>query len=265
MILGASLRREPAGMVHVRAMAMTALGVAAVLHATLLGGQAGLSGEVVNALLHIVFPVLALLEWAGVRSRGRTRWFTPLIGLAFPVVFLAGTLLRGSIVGWYPYDFVDPYPAPWACLTAGEPMSCQYFCSRLACFFACLMLWSCAAIAAASSQAQPSAGSDRQTTRRPGAGRRGSQGWRARRRAQGARGNAHSRGLHRRHEHGGARRRRLRVRHPGGRECRSSWSASTGSRSSAVSASANSSRSSRSVPVSRTATTSSSVCRISAS
>ena len=36
-------------------------------------------------------------------------------------------------------------------------MSCEYFCSRLACSFACLMLWSCAAIAAASSQAQPSA------------------------------------------------------------------------------------------------------------
>lgn len=108
MILGASLRREPAGMVHLRAMAMTALAVAAVLHATLLGGLAGLSGEVVNALLHIVFPVLALLEWAGIRSRGRTRWFTPLIGLAFPVVFLAGTLVRGAIVDWYPYEFVDP-------------------------------------------------------------------------------------------------------------------------------------------------------------
>lgn len=108
MLLGAAVRREPAGMVHLRAMAMTALGVAAVLHATLLGGQAGLSGEVVNALLHIVFPVLALMEWVGVRSRGRTRWFTPLIGLAFPVVFLAGTLVRGALVGWYPYDFVDP-------------------------------------------------------------------------------------------------------------------------------------------------------------
>lgn len=108
MIFGGAVRREPAALVHLRAMAMTALGVAAVLHATLLGGQAGLSGEVVNALLHVVFPVLAVLEWAGVRSRGRTRWFTPLVGLAFPVVFLAGTLLRGALVGWYPYDFVDP-------------------------------------------------------------------------------------------------------------------------------------------------------------
>lgn len=108
MLVGAAVRREPAGMVHLRAMAMTALGVAAVLHATLLGGQAGVSGEVVNTLLHLVFPVLALVEWAGVRSRGRTRWFTPFFGLAFPVVFLAGTLVRGALVDWYPYDFVDP-------------------------------------------------------------------------------------------------------------------------------------------------------------
>jgi len=108
MLLGAFGRREPRGMVHLRAMALTGLLVAAVLHATLLGGAAGPSGELVNALLHIVFPVLALIEWMTVRSRTRVTLVTPLIGLAFPVVFLAGTLVRGAIVGRYPYDFVDP-------------------------------------------------------------------------------------------------------------------------------------------------------------
>ena len=47
------------------------------------------------------------MDWT-VRSRTRVTLVTPLIGLAFPVVFLAGTLVRGAIVGRYPYDFVDP-------------------------------------------------------------------------------------------------------------------------------------------------------------
>lgn len=108
MILGAVRGRDGRAGVHVRAMALTGLGVAAVLHATLLGGTAGPSGELVNLLLHTVFPVLALLEWALVPSSRAVRWFTPLIGLAFPVVFLAATLVRGATVDWYPYDFVDP-------------------------------------------------------------------------------------------------------------------------------------------------------------
>lgn len=108
MLLGALSRRERRGMVHLRAMALTGVLVAAVLHATLLGGAAGPSGDLVNSLLHIVFPVLALVEWMTVRSRTRVTVLTPLIGLAFPVVFLLGTLIRGAVVGRYPYDFVDP-------------------------------------------------------------------------------------------------------------------------------------------------------------
>lgn len=108
MLIGAARPSDGRAGVHLRAMALTGLGVAAVLHATLLGGAAGPSGELVNALLHTVVPVLALLEWLLVRSERPVRWVTPLIGLGFPVVFLALTLARGAIVDWYPYDFVDP-------------------------------------------------------------------------------------------------------------------------------------------------------------
>ncbi|HET8957512.1 MAG TPA: Pr6Pr family membrane protein [Microcella sp.] len=108
MLLGAARGRDGRVGVHLRAMALTGLGVAAVLHATLLGGTAGPSGELVNQLLHTVFPALAVVEWAVVRSSRPVRWVTPLIGLAFPVAFLAITLARGALVDWYPYDFVDP-------------------------------------------------------------------------------------------------------------------------------------------------------------
>lgn len=108
MVVGAATRREPRGMVHLRAMALTGLLVAAVLHATLLGGAPGASGDLVNTLLHTVFPALALIEWVAVRSRTRVTLLTPILGLAFPVIFLAATLVRGAIVDRYPYDFVDP-------------------------------------------------------------------------------------------------------------------------------------------------------------
>lgn len=108
LLIAAALRREPRGWVHVRAAGVTAIGVAAVLHATLLGGRPGASGDLVNAGLHLAIPALALIEWMLVRSRDRVRWFTPLLGLVFPAVYLAATLVRGSIVDRYPYDFVDP-------------------------------------------------------------------------------------------------------------------------------------------------------------
>ena len=115
MLVAAGAPREPRGWVHVRASALTALAVAAVLHATLLGGSAGASGPLINALLHTVLPLLALLDWALVPSTGRTRLLTALAGLAFAVVYLGGTLVRGALVGWYPYDFVDPTgPAGYA-------------------------------------------------------------------------------------------------------------------------------------------------------
>ena len=143
-------------------------------------------------------------------------------------------------------------------------MSCEYFCSRLACSFACLMLWSCAAIAAASSQAQPSA---RLPTDRPRIGLVLAGG--------GAKGGAHVGVL-----------KVLEEMHvPVDCIAGTSMGALVGAGYAsgipaaqmqeflvgidwksvvAVSASAICSRSSRSVPVSRTATVSSSVCRISA-
>ena len=115
MLVAASTRREPRGWVHVRACGLTALAVAAVLHATLLGGAAGASGDIVNTLLHTVFPTLALVDWALAPSTGRTRWATALAGLVFAVLYLGYTLVRGAIVGWYPYDFVNPTgPAGYA-------------------------------------------------------------------------------------------------------------------------------------------------------
>ena len=70
---------------------------------------------VADKLLHIVVPLVALLGWVVYGPRNRVDG-TDLLGfLVVPVVWLAYTLIRGAIVNWYPYPFIDVnqhgYPA----------------------------------------------------------------------------------------------------------------------------------------------------------
>lgn len=58
--------------------------------------------------LHRVAPVFALLDWMLVTMTRRAGWGRPLAWLGFPVAYLIYTWVRGDLVGWYPYDFLDP-------------------------------------------------------------------------------------------------------------------------------------------------------------
>jgi hypothetical protein len=105
-----------------RGSAVVALVAAGLLHAMLLGGLPAASGQVVNRLLHIVVPALAVLEWLLVASRRSPRWWATFAGILFPSLFFVYTLIRGAMVGWYPYDFVDPsLPGGLGRVLAGLP------------------------------------------------------------------------------------------------------------------------------------------------
>jgi hypothetical protein len=60
-----------------------------------------------NQLLHTVVPLMAVLDWLVFDARGRFRWAYALYWLAFPLGYLAFALVRGMIVGRYPYSFID--------------------------------------------------------------------------------------------------------------------------------------------------------------
>lgn len=68
-----------------------------------------------NNVQHTVVPVLAVADWLMVAmrrpgSRGRPLWW-----LVPPLLYLAYTLIRGAVVDWYPYAFLDPTgPGGWA-------------------------------------------------------------------------------------------------------------------------------------------------------
>jgi hypothetical protein len=60
-----------------------------------------------NALLHIVTPTLTVLVWLIAGPRGWIAWSTIARSLIIPIVWVVYTLLRGAVIGAYPYPFVD--------------------------------------------------------------------------------------------------------------------------------------------------------------
>ena len=61
-----------------------------------------------DVLLHFILPVFALADWILSPRRHRVSFRVLLAIVGFPVVWGILTMIRGSIVGWYPYYFLDP-------------------------------------------------------------------------------------------------------------------------------------------------------------
>ena len=62
----------------------------------------------VNTVLHYIMPVAVVLEWLYQPPRMKLGASQLLLWQVFPLLYLAYVLIRGSIVGWYPYPFLDP-------------------------------------------------------------------------------------------------------------------------------------------------------------
>ena len=61
-----------------------------------------------SKVLHFVLPVYAVLDLLLAPGRNRLHWRTAGISLIFPALWAVYTLVRGELVGWYPYAFLDP-------------------------------------------------------------------------------------------------------------------------------------------------------------
>jgi hypothetical protein len=60
-----------------------------------------------NAVVHYLMPIVIVLDWLIVPPRSRITWGRALRWLIFPVIYFGYTLIRGAIVGWYPYPFLN--------------------------------------------------------------------------------------------------------------------------------------------------------------
>jgi hypothetical protein len=61
-----------------------------------------------DVLLHFVIPVIALADWFLAPGRRRAGWISLPLTIGYALLWGAGTFVRGFIVGWYPYYFLDP-------------------------------------------------------------------------------------------------------------------------------------------------------------
>ncbi|HLY32142.1 MAG TPA: Pr6Pr family membrane protein [Ktedonobacterales bacterium] len=70
----------------------------------------GISGHIANFLLHLAVPGGMWIDW--LLTQGviqRTYWQMMGAWLIFPVAFSLQAEIRGAIVPWYPYFFMDPH------------------------------------------------------------------------------------------------------------------------------------------------------------
>jgi len=63
--------------------------------------------KVADVLLHDVVPVAFVLYWVVFIPKKSLGWKDALTWLLYPLVYFAYTMIRGAIVGWYPYHFID--------------------------------------------------------------------------------------------------------------------------------------------------------------
>lgn len=64
-----------------------------------------------NTVLHVVTPIAILMLWIGRRVLHPEPVLPFALGfswLAYPLIYVVYTLLRGQLTGWYPYYFFDP-------------------------------------------------------------------------------------------------------------------------------------------------------------
>lgn len=60
-----------------------------------------------DQLVHTAVPILAVVGWLAFGPRRLTSGRIARLSLIFPIAWFAFTLVRGSIVHWYPYTFID--------------------------------------------------------------------------------------------------------------------------------------------------------------
>jgi hypothetical protein len=62
-----------------------------------------------NTVLHYIMPIALIVDWLIVGPRAAIEFRHALLWLAIPLLYLAYSLIRGPIVHWYPYPFMDPH------------------------------------------------------------------------------------------------------------------------------------------------------------
>lgn len=91
-----------------------------VVYQVLLADVAEVNGStpgVLNWIWHRILPVVILADWLYDPPEHRPAYPDAFRWLIYPLAYTAYTLIRGPIVDWYPYPFIDPRPHGYGYVT----------------------------------------------------------------------------------------------------------------------------------------------------
>jgi hypothetical protein len=93
-----------------RGAAVEYLAITGVVYALLLSGTSESLGVLpwVNVVVHEIMPVAVIVDWVIVPPSHRIPLKRAMIWLVFPIAFMVYSLIRGAMIDWYPYPFLDP-------------------------------------------------------------------------------------------------------------------------------------------------------------
>lgn len=114
---------DPRWFALLRASAVTYMTVTFVVYNLLLRGIQLPQGQTLpwsNEVLHVVAPLLLMLDWFVAPGRMRLEWKELRVIVVFPILWVVYTLIRGPLAynetahkpTWYPYPFLDPSLSP---------------------------------------------------------------------------------------------------------------------------------------------------------
>lgn len=83
--------------------------VAGVVYHILLASEEHLEGLTVltNFVVHTSAPIMFTLGWLFFNDHGRTTWRIVRLSLLFPIGWAIFAMIRGAIIHYYPYPFMD--------------------------------------------------------------------------------------------------------------------------------------------------------------
>ena len=112
LTLAALVRRPERSLAFevVRGAATFYIAITGVVFALFLSGlqeQLDTHNTFVNSVVHYVVPAVAVVDWFVEPPQRPLATRLALAWLAYPLAWFVYTLVRGSVVHWYPYPFVD--------------------------------------------------------------------------------------------------------------------------------------------------------------
>lgn len=109
LLLWLRVERDSAGFAVLRMIGLVGITITGIVYHVAIARLVEFDGWglVADQLTHTVVPILAVAGWLLYGPRGLAGWRTVFLALGFPAGWIVFTLLRGPIVRWYPYHFID--------------------------------------------------------------------------------------------------------------------------------------------------------------